>query len=237
VTDSFRRFLLTFLFSTLLICGGLAWWVKRDNGTAAGPPVYVALGASDAVGVGADRPASESWVPLVHAALPAGTQMVNLGVNGAILDDVVRYQLPVAVDARPRWVTLWPGINDLRAGVTLSAFQANLNTILDGLSPEGQPNATQVIVANIPDLRLIPAFRSYDPATLDAMVRQWNTTIAEAVEQHGATLVNLHDAMAELADHPEYISGDGFHPSTTGYRRIADLTLATIHEHLPSSGR
>jgi lysophospholipase L1-like esterase len=220
-----------------MIGGSLVWWTwaRRDGGTTAAAPVYVALGASDAVGIGADRPGSEGWVPLVHAALPAGTQLVNLGVNGATLDDVVRGQLPVAVDAHPRWVTLWPGVNDLRASVSLPTFQKNLNTILDALAPPGRPTTTQVILVNIPDLRLIPAFRYYEPSTLDATVQQWNAAIAEAAREHGASLVNLHDAMPELSSHPEYISGDGFHPSSIGYRRIAELSLATIDAHLSTT--
>ena len=32
----------------------------------------------------------------------------------------------------------------------------------------------------------------------------------------------------ELAQHPEYVSNDGFHPSGAGYGRIAQLTLAAL---------
>jgi len=44
-------------------------------------------------------------------------------------------------------------------------------------------------------------------------------------------------AKAELGAHPEYISGDGFHPSSAGYRRIADLVLDTLRRHDPALAR
>ncbi|MFN8538912.1 MAG: SGNH/GDSL hydrolase family protein [Thermomicrobiales bacterium] len=66
------------------------------------------------VGVGATRPTEDGWVPLVAAGLPEGTQLLNLGVSGATLADMIADQLPVAVDAAPRWV-IWPAPNDFHA--------------------------------------------------------------------------------------------------------------------------
>jgi lysophospholipase L1-like esterase len=44
-------------------------------------------------------------------------------------------------------------------------------------------------------------------------------------------LVDLYSGWAELAAHPDYISADGFHPSSAGYRRLADLVLDTLRHH------
>jgi lysophospholipase L1-like esterase len=209
--------------ASLAACG----WSRR---TSAGVvPVHVALGASDAVGVGAARPAQDGWVPLVTAGLPEGTELINLGVSGATLTDVIAGQLPVALDADPGWVTLWPGPNDLRNGVALDTFAGQLEQILAALQPPAGEQRT-VAVLNLPDLRVLPAFARTDRAALDAQVRTWNAAIAAAVSRHAqyAVLVDLYANWAELAAHPGYISADGFHPSSAGYRRIADLTLETI---------
>ncbi|HLJ35226.1 MAG TPA: hypothetical protein VKU38_16350, partial [Ktedonobacteraceae bacterium] len=48
----------------------------------AGPITYVALGASDAVGVGSDQPATQGYVPLLYKQLPAGSHLLNLGISG-----------------------------------------------------------------------------------------------------------------------------------------------------------
>jgi lysophospholipase L1-like esterase len=50
----------------------------------------------------------------------------------------------------------------------------------------------------------------------------WNVRIEEVVARNGAQLVDLRDAWREVAEHPEYVSSDGFHPSAAGYARLAD---------------
>src|SRR5690242_13196382 len=45
-----------------------------------GPITYVALGASDAVGVGSNQPGAQGYVPLVAARLPKGSHLLNLGI-------------------------------------------------------------------------------------------------------------------------------------------------------------
>ncbi len=214
-------------------------WSRRHAGAGAHPDVYVALGASDAVGVGAGAPAEEGWVPRVQAGLPAGTSLVNLGISGAALRDVLEQQLPPALDARPRWVTIWPGVNDLRAGVDLATFARQLDTLLGSFDehiPAGLPRPT-LIVLNIPDLRYLPAFAGPDLAALDTTVRSWNEAIGRVAGRHDAIVVDLHDHWSELAGHPEYISSDGFHPSTAGYRRIGGLVLDALHQHASSTAR
>jgi len=224
------------LVLALLAAGGL-WWVTGggDRGrAAAGPGLYVALGASDAVGVGAQRPAQEGWVPRVHAGLPTGTQLVNVGISGATVHDVIERQLPVALDALPRWATLWPGVNDLRAGVDEAAFGRDLDLVLGEL---GRIEGLTVVVLNIPDLRLLPVFGGGNAARLDATVQRRNALIAEAASRHDALLVDLYAGQLELAGHPEYISADGFHPSSAGYARIADLVLDRLRARQGSGVR
>ncbi len=228
-----RRALALLLSLALLLtaCG-----LGRSSTASAGP--YVALGASDAVGIGATRPAQDAWVPLLAAALPGGTPVVNLGVSGATLADVVAGQLPIAADAAPRWLTLWAGPNDLRGGVALDTFTARLDRILATLRPPAGINRTMLIL-NLPDLRALPAFAGVDPAQLDRQVRAWNAAIATTVARYAdyAILVDLYDGWGELAANPQYISGDGFHPSNAGYRRIADIALATLRADDPTTFR
>jgi lysophospholipase L1-like esterase len=226
------RVISIFVLLALISGAGLFWWSTHDARSAAEPSVYVALGASDAVGVGADHPTSEGWVPLLSHALPTDPQLVNLGISGATLSDVISQELPVALDARPAWVSIWPGINDLRHDVSRATFAANLDTLLGQLT---QQTTARLIVLTMPDLRLIPAFATVDPTTLDQTVRDWNTVIARAAQQHNAILVDLYGHSAEIAGHEEDVSSDGFHPSTAGYRRIADLVMKTVQTDATST--
>lgn len=237
--STFVRRLSVVLSVALLFATAALWWLQRDSTNAAArPPVYAALGASDTVGVGADDPAREGWAPRVHAALPADTQFLNLGINGATLGDVLAYQLPPAADAQPRLITIWGGVNDLRAGVDVDTFQRQLDEVLAQLSQSSVANdPPTVVVLNIPDLRHLPVFRRVDQAAIDAQVRRWNAAIADSATRHGAVLVDLYARWPELATHPEYISGDGFHPSSDGYERIAALVLDAIQPHVSSIGQ
>lgn len=216
----------------LLLLLGIASGCQRLATTDDPPPVYVALGASDSVGVGANDMARDAWPTLVHAQLPPETQLLNLAISGATLDEVLRSELPPAIDAQPRWVSIWPGVNDLRTNVSLSTFSRQLDAILSSFdNPESGAKPT-LIVLNIPDMRHLPALRGIDPVRLDQTVRLWNQSIAEIAARHDAVLVDLYGYGQELADHPGYISADGFHPSTAGYQRIAELVLATLEPNV-----
>jgi hypothetical protein len=46
-------------------------------------------------GWGATRPQQEGWVPLVATGLSGEVELLNLGVSGAALSDVIAGQLPV----------------------------------------------------------------------------------------------------------------------------------------------
>ncbi|MBV9713066.1 MAG: hypothetical protein JO011_19365, partial [Ktedonobacteraceae bacterium] len=54
-----------------------------------GPVTYVALGASDAVGVGTNNPQTQGYVPLLAQKLPRGSHLINLGVSGIHLHEAL----------------------------------------------------------------------------------------------------------------------------------------------------
>src|SRR5205807_59361 len=85
---------------------------------------YVAIGASDTVGVGASDPRVGSWPARVAARLPVGTDYVNLGVSGSLASQAAREQLPNALALDPGLVTVWLAVNDLNANVAPADYAA-----------------------------------------------------------------------------------------------------------------
>src|SRR5690242_10978437 len=77
-----------------------------------GPVTYVALGASDAVGVGSNVPGAQGYVPLVAAHLPKGSHLINLGISGIHLHEALSQELPLALSTSPNLVTIWLVAND-----------------------------------------------------------------------------------------------------------------------------
>jgi acyl-CoA thioesterase I len=211
---------LIFTLPCLVIAGSAAC---RASEAAPAPPkalTYVAIGASDTVGVGAGTPEQESWPAVLHRRLPAGSRLVNLGVSGSLLRQALDQQLPVALDADPDLVTVWLAVNDYAARAPLPRYASDLDRLLGEL--RSGTRAT-ILVGNVPDLSTLPVASRFDLRDVD----RWNGAIAELARRHQATLVDLRGTWREVADHPEYISSDGFHPSSTGYRRLADIFYAS----------
>jgi lysophospholipase L1-like esterase len=187
---------------------------------------YVAIGASDTFGIGADDPIAQNWAADLAQNLGKGVHFVNLGVPGADVSDALNEEVPVAIDAHPTLITVWLAVNDLADKVPVAIYQRNLNTLLDRLH-RGAPHA-RIAVANVPDLAYVPHFNTVDAQVLQSQIAAYNNAIAQAVSAHHVLLVDLYGRWQALADHPEYISGDGFHPSTIGYQQIATIFYQTL---------
>ena len=192
---------------------------------AARPLTYVAIGASDAVGVGTPNPETEGWVPRFGAKLGSNVRIVNLGVSGSTLAQALDEQLGPALDAHPDVVTVWLAVNDLNARVPVERYAADLDLLLSQLAS----TRARVFVGNVPDLGRVAAYRGADAGPLRAEVDRWNQVIAAASARHGATLVDLFSRWQEVAEHPEYLSADGFHPSAEGYQRLASIFAEVAH--------
>jgi acyl-CoA thioesterase I len=198
--------------------------------------IYVALGASDATGVGA-LPLTEGYVYLITRELDRqipGVYLVNLGVPGARID-LVNEQVRVAkhLGTRADLVTLWTGANDVVNGDDPKQFQERLRALL-GTVKEHISQA--IVVANVPDLTQLPRFRTTpSPTVTTSRVDAFNRAIAEETRSAGGSLVDLH--ASPLADNPVF-DVDGFHPNNAGHREIArqflQAALPTIHREEPN---
>lgn len=192
---------------------------------------YVAIGASDAFGVGTYFPDRDNWPTVLTHLLGPDVHLVNLGIPGETVAEARKTELPVAIDAHPALVTVWLGVNDFVQSVSVADYEQQLEGLLLSLH---QKTHARVFVGNIPDLSLLPSFSGYDQATLRATIAHWNAAVARAVAASGATLVDLYTFWNELASHPEYIASDGFHPSTVGARRLAEVFQSQIAPSLPA---
>ena len=189
--------------------------------TATARPLrYVAIGASDSVGVGASDPKTKSWPALVAARLPQGTSYTNLGVSGSTVAQAIVEQLPRATAADPDVVTVWLAFNDLAHGVLPASYRADLAKLLQSLLQ----TRAKIFVANLPDLRGVPATAGIDRGLLAAAVDAYNRQIVDVVRESGSrvTLVDLATGSAEVISRELVVSADGLHPNDLGYQRISE---------------
>lgn len=203
---------------------------ESGNQGAGGALIYVAIGASDVVGEGADNPDTEAWPLVIYDRLPAGSVIHRLGVSGSTAEEAIAEQLPAAEKLKPNLVTIWLAINDIRNQVSLEAYRKQLDEIVRRMTATG----AHVYVGNVPDLTGIPELaESYTEPQLRAFTSEWNDTIAEVALANGAHLVDLQEA-SEGMDQEEMkvlISEDRFHPSTLGHVALAEIFL----HHIESS--
>jgi len=187
---------------------------------------YVAIGASDTVGVGAADPATGSWPARIAALLPPGAAYVNLGVSGSIAAQAKDQQLPSAITLRPTVISVWLAVNDMNKSIEPAAYRTALAAIVDGLVSGTE---AAIFVGNVPDVRGVPAYKDVDKTALGAQIAAYNDAIAAVVKAHPnrAYLVDLFTGSAALVS-TMTVSGDGFHPSDEGYKLIAERFTAAM---------
>jgi lysophospholipase L1-like esterase len=178
------------------------YWHRRAQ---RGELNLVALGDSLTQGIGLSRP-SMSWLGRFasHVASAGGrsVRIDNRAVYGARIADLIAAQLPVPVDADI--VTVCIGAND--SGRTEpDAFRADLRQVCGQLPPGS-------IVGDVPEFQW--GARIAAAAQLSQIVRD---VVAEFPALFLAR-VEFHTTGTRILTE---LAGDFFHPSDSGYRRIA----------------
>jgi lysophospholipase L1-like esterase len=224
------------LFITLSITTGIACGTRiadsrkgdepgmENKGDA--PVVYVALGDSTGVGVGArDGGYVARLFERIKHERPRSS-LTNLCVSGATTDDVLLDQLGPAITSHTTLVTLGIGINDAGRGVTVERFARNYEEIIKHV--RAKTNAP-VVATNLPDVSLAPVV----PVSMRQEVRRrvvlFNERIEEIAGRYGLHLVDIYSTTHEvIPSHPEFFSADGFHPSDIGYEYWAKTMWPTV---------
>lgn len=188
--------------------------------------IYLALGASDATGVGA-VPLTEGYVYLITRELDRqipGVFLINLGVPGARID-LIKEQVRVAkqLGTKADLVTLWTGANDVVNGDDPKQFQERLRALLRMVRED---ISRTIVVANLPDLTQLPRFRtSPNPTVTPARIEAFNRIIEEETRSAGGLLVDLQTS--PVRDDLVF-DVDGFHPNNAGHRELARQFLQVI---------
>lgn len=181
--------------------------------------VYLALGASDATGVGA-TPLTEGYVFLIKQELDRrmpGVFLINLGVPGARID-LIKEQVRLAkqLGTKANLVTLWTGANDLIHGDDPKIFRQDLRFVLETLQ---EHISKDIVIANLPNLTRLPRFqREPNPLVAVATIKAYNEAIEQEARKVKASLVDL---FAQPVREDMVFDRDGFHPNDAGHREIA----------------
>ena len=187
----------------------------RERAAAPAGSTYLALGDSLTAGIGArdpERGLVGQLAARVAAARGAPVRVVNLGVSGATLADLLADQLPTAARVLAGGgvdlVTVCIGAND--AGTTgVAEFRAGFARLCDAL-PDG------ALVADVPSFQ--GGHRAQEAAALAAVCR------AEVAARPRLVPVAVEAATTGMGI--TEFSADLFHPNPRGHRRYADAFAA-----------
>lgn len=229
------KLLLTSLLITFLItaCASSSDDDDIKEGPANSLPAvhYVALGASDAFGIGAN-PITRGYVYRIKDGFEdrgRKVDLLNLGIPTADIPAIKKTaKAALKRDKEIDLVTIWTGANDLIAGDDVGDFEQDLEGILSRLRDKS--NAF-IVIMNLPDLTQIKRFREKPHRRVTAeRVTAFNQAITRQAQKYKVPIVDFYTA----APGDMLVSEkDGFHPNNDGHQKIADLYLQII---LPQFG-
>jgi lysophospholipase L1-like esterase len=200
---------------------------------------FVALG--DSFTEGLDDPSGDGgyrgWADRVAESLAdqqPGFRYANLAVRGRLLGDVVRDQVPAAVEMRPALVSLFGGVNDiLRPRVDLALLGLQLEDAVRRLRESG---AEVLLFVGVD-----PSRRSRLMQRLMPRIHALNEIVETTASVYGCRVASLWQA--EVFDDERLWSPDRLHLSSEGHRRVAGAVLESLgygddswREPLPVTG-
>jgi lysophospholipase L1-like esterase len=193
-----------------------------------GPIIYLALGDSTGVGVGARQGGYVVRIFNRILAERTGSKLTNLCVSGATTSDVLEAQLDRGIASHPNLVTLGIGINDIGHGVGIEQFARNYEKIISTLKNQTQ---ARIVITNIPDISSAPRIPEFARAEYQQAIIAFNQRLETIAARYQVTVFDVHSTTREhLPAHPEFFSNDGFHPSDAGYELWAAEMWPVIAE-------
>ena len=181
------------------------------------PPIrYLALGDSFTIGTGVapDR-AFPARLAARWRAEGREVDLVNPAVNGYTTDDLIARELPLVATARPTFVTLLIGANDIVRGRDEPAYRARVRSIVATLDPK------TLVALPQPDWSRSPAARPFgDVPSLAARIESFNAALREEAERATARYVDLYPLMRRQAG-AGMLAPDALHPSATAHEEWA----------------
>src|SRR5205085_962200 len=191
--------------------------------------IFVAIGASETLGLGSQEPEVEAWTSVFYrTALPQSALFYNLGEVGATTAQALRDELPVALGLHPDLVTVWLNTNDLVHGVSPTEYAAQLDRLLSLLAREG---VARMLVANTPVLSDLPAYRAClpdPPSGAPACAFTAGPVPAPAAPPHmPGYRPSGRRALGDIPGHHRWICARSCAATAAGFRRSAAVNLSS----------
>ena len=185
------------------------YWDKKSKEN--GEFIYLALGDSSAQSIGASK-VYLGYVGIleeyISKKVKKDVKVINLSSTGAVIDDVIKYQIPKLKKIKADVITVSIGANDIRKKISKDNIYKKFDKLFS-LLPKGS------FVADT------PFWGSGYGEEVSKYVKDFTP---ELVSKYGHINVNLYDYTKKRVSFKNY-SLDFFHPSDSGYRIWADAFI------------
>jgi lysophospholipase L1-like esterase len=130
------------------------------------------------------------------------------------------------------FVTLLIGVNNQYRGRSPEEYKMEFESLLkQAIRFAGNKN-DRVIVLSIPDWGATPFAEGRDRQKIASEIDAYNTANKAIAEMSGVHYINITPGTREVAGNPEWLAGDGLHPSAKEYARWATMIAPIIKAKL-----
>lgn len=189
------------------------WQQKTIDG---GDFIYVAVGDSSALGIGATDP-KKSYVGILAAKIQETTgklvKVINLASSNADIDQVISVQIPKLHSYKPDLVTVTVGIADVDKGIDPSVIAQKYDILL------------KLLPSRISYIAQLPSVYDYRK---DFIIQNINSELSTEANQSGINVVPLYRATRKESYGFSYYDWDFKHPNDKGYEVWAEAFLNVI---------
>jgi lysophospholipase L1-like esterase len=200
---------------------------STTSGDPSLPPLrLVVLGDSTATAPGLDDP-DDSWPRLTaqHLTHRFSVDLRCLAVGGAKSSDVLKAQLPLALQARWDIAIVTVGSNDVLNMVPIRRFERHLDQIVDELSKVSR----QIILFGVGDLGSIPRLPFPVDTFASGAGHLADRVHRRVAERHGVLKIDQWKLTTTAFNSGLHMfSPDLFHPGPEGHRAWADAVIPTV---------
>jgi len=192
---------------------------------------YVALGDSLSAGAGTDS--DEQSFPYLLAnkigrESDSPIDLLNLSVPGYKSSDLLGEYLDQAFAAKPDFVTILVGVNDIHNQISVEDFISNYEKILSRLEKNSN---SQINIINIPFIGaktlILPPYDLY----FQKKTEKFNKALAVLAAKHDVKIIDLYSfSYRQLREPGDHYSRDLFHPSAAGYSVWADFIYENLNK-------
>lgn len=194
-----------------------------------GPLMLQLLALGDSYTIGESVPETDRW-PVQLAAMLARRGItleppLIIAKTGWTTDELAAAIAEQKLRGPFELVTLLIGVNDQYRGRAPEEYRGEFRSLLAQAVAFAGGRAGRVIVVSIPDWGVTPFAEGRDRKGIARQIDLYNRVNWDETSRAGARYVDVTPVSRRASREPQFIAGDGLHPSGEMYRLWAEQVL------------